>query len=350
MRWCNRNPAVATLTSAVAVLLVAVTIGASFWAVSANNAAQRDREAAQREKEISEKADQARKLAEDNADANRKRVGEQYVAQGQRLFEQGDTSGALLMFAEALVNDQKDEARAAMHRIRVAMASRQCPRPEQVFFHKDRVNDAVFTRDGKQVVTAGEDGVVQFWDKGTGKPAGSPLMLNHPVTRIAFSPDGRRMLTESRVSPEQLAVSPAGRNIPARIEFQVWDPSKSQSLTPAIEGEDVTPPQFSPDSRSIIGHVKEGVRVWNAHSGEVIKTFKGDFVRVHCTADSQRLLLLPWAASASVAGSGRPGRGTIIERKKDSGGARIAQTARGKKGSDSCRTIDSGSTGRHWDR
>ena len=96
-----------------------------------------------------QQADLDRTLAENNAkkaDANvdetHKHVGEQYVAHGGRLMEMGDTSGAALLFAEALNQDRNDAERSAMHRIRLGTALRQCPYPFRVILQKDLIHDA----------------------------------------------------------------------------------------------------------------------------------------------------------------------------------------------------------------
>jgi WD40 repeat protein len=42
--------------------------------------------------------------------------------------------------------------------------------------HQDDVNDAVFTRDGKYLITASADKTVRFWDASTGKPDDSKTL------------------------------------------------------------------------------------------------------------------------------------------------------------------------------
>jgi WD40 repeat protein len=64
------------------------------------------------------------------------------------------------------------------------------------FPHRERVFTAVFSPDGKQVLTASEDGYAKLWDI-TGKEL---LALPHEieVTSAAFSPDGDQILTITR--------------------------------------------------------------------------------------------------------------------------------------------------------
>jgi WD40 repeat protein len=74
--------------------------------------------------------------------------------------------------------------------------------------HRARVNGAAFSRDGRRVVTASEDGTAKVWDAVTGEPVTPPLhhgiaRENHSysahdrsdVPQASFSPDGRRLIT-----------------------------------------------------------------------------------------------------------------------------------------------------------
>jgi serine/threonine protein kinase len=180
-RWCRRNPHIAGLSAAVALLLVAVAVVASIGAWHANQVAKQAStaahladEAAARADESAARADRARQNAEANAAANQKLLGEQFVTHGSRLLEKGDLSGALVWFVEALRRDQDDPLRAAEHRKRIGVLIRQCPRPLHAFFHAGRLRCADFSPDGRWIVTGGEDRMARVWDVGTGEPVGAP--------------------------------------------------------------------------------------------------------------------------------------------------------------------------------
>ena len=63
-RWCRRNPAVAALTAALALLLVVVAAGASFSAVYFRRAAEQERDLAKTAEDARHAADDARQDAE----------------------------------------------------------------------------------------------------------------------------------------------------------------------------------------------------------------------------------------------------------------------------------------------
>ena len=52
--------------------------------------------------------------------------------------------------------------------------------------------------DGKRIVTASEDGIARMWDAQTGQPLGEPLKHAGGVISAEFSLDGKRIVTASR--------------------------------------------------------------------------------------------------------------------------------------------------------
>jgi WD40 repeat protein len=60
--------------------------------------------------------------------------------------------------------------------------------------HQGWVRGIAFTPDGGRVVTGSADRTVRVWDADTGKPAGEPLVNDHSVNCMALSPDGKTIL------------------------------------------------------------------------------------------------------------------------------------------------------------
>jgi WD40 repeat protein/tRNA A-37 threonylcarbamoyl transferase component Bud32 len=56
---------------------------------------------------------------------------------------------------------------------------------------------AMFSPDGKSVLTGGEDGTARLWDAVTGEARGQPLRHNGPVLSMDFTPDGKIIATGS---------------------------------------------------------------------------------------------------------------------------------------------------------
>ncbi|MBJ3807115.1 hypothetical protein JGB26_08300 [Streptomyces flavofungini] len=61
--------------------------------------------------------------------------------------------------------------------------------------HRDRVNKAVFSPDGRTLATASDDGTAVLWDLRRGTRKATLNGRTGPVTSVAFSPDGRTVAT-----------------------------------------------------------------------------------------------------------------------------------------------------------
>jgi WD40 repeat protein len=58
-------------------------------------------------------------------------------------------------------------------------------------------HSAVFSPDGKRVLTASRDKTARLWDAATGKQMGPDMKHENAVYSAVFSPDGKRVLTAS---------------------------------------------------------------------------------------------------------------------------------------------------------
>ena len=182
-----------------------------------------------------EEAESARTAAEQAGAENHRLLVSGYVANGTRALDSGDLFGALIWYGEALDLDKGDPAREDTHRVRLAAVLNRCPRLVQIWFdndvalpaalspdgrrvvllHKDRaqildaasgeevwshaadVDRAVFSADGKRLVTTAKNGQARVWDPATGKPITQPLNHDKAITWVTFSPDGKRLATVS---------------------------------------------------------------------------------------------------------------------------------------------------------
>jgi eukaryotic-like serine/threonine-protein kinase len=63
------------------------------------------------------------------------------------------------------------------------------------FDHPGRVWAAVFSPDGKTIVTGSTDNTARLWNADTGRPIGEPLKHQGGVTAVAFRPDGKVVVT-----------------------------------------------------------------------------------------------------------------------------------------------------------
>jgi WD40 repeat protein/tetratricopeptide (TPR) repeat protein/tRNA A-37 threonylcarbamoyl transferase component Bud32 len=132
----------------------------------------------------------------------------------------------------------------------------------RVFPHDNAVLAVAFSPDGRYVLTGSADQTAKFWDAATGRQLGKPLAHDGPVLAVAFSPDGRMILTCSQRSASQGSV-------------QLWSAETGQPHGPPLPHQrPVLAAAFSPDGRAIAtgtGDVtsrKGDVHLWAVATGK----------------------------------------------------------------------------------
>jgi WD40 repeat protein/serine/threonine protein kinase len=248
-RWCHRKPALAASFFLILLLLLILIVGSPIAVYRIN----RERQSAQHS------------------------LVRQYVANGNRLVDDGDLFSALPWFAKALSEERHDPSRAAIHRLRLASTVRQCPKLTWMWWHTNALEefglaktlpDAQFSPDGLRVATASATGTAAIWDVAKGE-AVTPVLDQPPrVGKVRFSPDSLWVLT----SGNDLAGNPeeGWGNPPAERFARVWNANTGEPRTPPLKhSENIRDIAFGTDGQQVATASNDGTaRIWDAVTGQ----------------------------------------------------------------------------------
>jgi hypothetical protein len=135
-----------------------------------------------------------------------------------------------------------------------------------------------FSPDGRRIVSGGEDWTPKVWDGGDGKPLFPLQGHTSGIAAVAFSPDGQRIATGSRDHTAK-----------------VWE-AASGKLIRTFSGHEggISALAFSPDGQRIItGSEDKTARVWDASNGKELLILKGhsdEILGVAFSPDGRRIL------------------------------------------------------------
>jgi WD40 repeat protein len=147
--------------------------------------------------------------------------------------------------------------------------------------------DAVaFSPDGRQILTAGRMGAARLWDVATGQEIRRFQGHTHSVISVAFSPDGKQVLT--------------GSDDTARL----WDVATGQEIRRFQHPHSVRCVAFSPDGQQVLtGSFDNTARLWDVTTGREIRRFEGHsdaVVSVAFSPDGRQVVTGSWDETARL--------------------------------------------------
>ena len=150
--------------------------------------------------------------------------------------------------------------------------------------HTDSVNSVVFSSDGETIASVGNDRTVRLWNVNTGELLKDLTGHVENVNTVAFSPDGNTIASGSGT----FVGGDDSGGVSVGEEIRLWNTHTGELIKTLIGHTSVVNSVvFSPDGNTIAsgsGHWRgfegvesagEEVRLWNAHTGELIKTLTG---------------------------------------------------------------------------
>jgi WD40 repeat protein/serine/threonine protein kinase len=255
-RWGRRNPLVAGLSAAV-ILVTAVGFAGVFGqmqlAVAHELEAQENAKQAQKnEQEANQKRDEVQALNE--------KLQRTLYASDMNLAQHAWETGSIGYARELLERHRPKPGETDLRNFEWNYLDRLCH--AEIFTLNGGGMSVAYSPDGKRLATGSK-----VWDAQTGQEL---LTLKGAGRNAAFSPDGKRLASA------------------ADGTVKIWDAQTGQELLSFKgDGGSVT---FSPDGKRLASASRDQiVRVWDAQTGQELLTLKGAGRNVAFSPDGKRL-------------------------------------------------------------
>src|SRR5215472_7399311 len=151
--------------------------------------------------------------------------------------------------------------------------------------HSQAVDAVAFSPDGKRLVTGGFDSTIKFWDIGSGEEVRT-LNTPEPVNSIAFSPNGRFLIS-------------GGEN----GTIILWNSDTGEEIRRfSGRGKNVKSVAFCPPDGELLATGSEDgkIELWEIDTGEEVRMISGRSGRIECVAFSPDGKLLSGAGFGAV--------------------------------------------------
>jgi WD40 repeat protein len=220
-----------------------------------------------------------------------------HIGTGTRFLDANDRASALCWYGQAWRSDQPDRESEKSHRLRLASVMSASPPLEGICFHRQPVQDAAVSPDGKRLLSYTVQGHEAYlWDPTASRLAAPPLRHEGEIRHACYSPDGsvagtaaadgtaclwdadngkRRWKLPHPTGVAWLAFRPGTAHlltVDDEGKLHGWDAATGQPAgqVPAVEGK-VWYVAFSEDGRLFVTADRNNqARVWDASTGKAL--------------------------------------------------------------------------------
>jgi WD40 repeat protein/serine/threonine protein kinase len=302
-RWCRRNPAIAFLLGALAVIVPGGTGASLYYAIRASIGERNALALTYRLKEEKARSDRRWYDSEINLadnDWRDARIGSLLerlnglTPEGQeadlRRFEWGFLRRLSQLDLRTMVGHRGPVWAVAMDPTERLLASggedgtvrvwniAQGSEVHVFLEHTGRVGCLDFAPGGRRLASGGSDGTVRLWDAIAGGQGETLARLPDAVVSVAFSPDGRRFAAATGGNDTQ------GRSLPGKV--WCWDVvARRQCLVLPFQSKGFSSIAFSPDGKSLaIAAEDKNISVWDTLTGKKYFSMRSPTFSPRCVA------------------------------------------------------------------
>ncbi|CAE7174584.1 unnamed protein product [Rhizoctonia solani] len=163
--------------------------------------------------------------------------------------------------------------------VRLWGAHTSSPIGEPLRGHSFWVYSVSYSPLGNLIASGSEHNTIHLWDPSTSQKSGKALKGCSPFFSVAFSPDGKFIVSGSGGSDD----SANGSSV------QLWNVQTRNAVSAPLKDHTgwVRSVSFSPDgARVVAGSDDKTIRIWDAEQGKIIRPLKGHTNRIRSTTFS----------------------------------------------------------------
>jgi WD40 repeat protein/serine/threonine protein kinase/tetratricopeptide (TPR) repeat protein len=261
--WSKRNPWLAGAVGSTAAAVMAVAVVSTVFAIEQTRAKNRITVlAGDLQSSLAKSETLSGTLTLSLKESNR-RLARLDFERAQNAFEKEQIGPGLCWLVQSWRSAAAADDPVWRHAARAALSawSRHHMETRMILSHAESIVKIAYSPDGKSIVTASHDHTARVWDAATGRPLTAPLQHQDRVNSVAFSPDGKTLLTGSDDRTARL-----------------WDAATGQPIgVPMRHHKEVGAVTFSPDGKRVLtvpsrhGILTSNIpRLWDAATGRPV--------------------------------------------------------------------------------